>query len=185
LAADRLGIFVSLVLLLDVRENSSTEKATYKLLKEILSALNNKNVGGIFCDLHNALDCVNRKILLAKMEFYGITGSFYNLIRSYVEYRYQKVQIGTNINSNTLCSEWKRSSHGVLQGSILESLLFLLYINDLPTILCNISVQVPFADDTSVIITNINVFHIVLYYTTLYSCYDLFHILLLKRIYEV
>jgi len=38
-----------------------------------------------------------------------------------------------------------------------------LYINDLPTVLCNISVQVPFADDTSVIITNINVFHTVLY----------------------
>ena len=102
------------------------------------------------------------------MEFYGITGSFYNLIKSYVEYRYQKVQIGTIENSNTVCSEWKRSSHGVPQRSILGPLLFLLYINDLPTVLCNISAQVPFADDTSVIITNINVFHIVLYYTALY-----------------
>jgi hypothetical protein len=99
----------------------------------------------------------------AKMELYGITGSFYNLIRSYLEYRYQKVQIGTNINYNTVCSEWKRSSHGVLQRSILGPLPFLLYINGLPTILCNISVPVLFADDTGVIIKNINVFHIVLY----------------------
>jgi len=97
------------------------------------------------------------------MEFCGITGSFYNLIKSYVEYRYQKVQIGTITNSNTVCCAWKRSSHGVPQRSILRPLLFRLCINVLPTVLCNISVQVPFADETSVIITNINVFHIVLY----------------------
>lgn len=93
LAGDRLGIFAFLVLLLDVRENSSTEKATYKLLKEILTALNNKKVGGVFCDLHKALDCVNHKILLPKMELYGITGSFYNLIKSYIEHSYQKVKV--------------------------------------------------------------------------------------------
>jgi len=41
-------------------------------------------------------------------------------------------------------------------------LLFLLYSNDLPTILYNISVPVLFANDTGVIITNNNVFHVVL-----------------------
>jgi hypothetical protein len=50
LAADRLGIFAFLVLLLDAREKSNTEKATCKLLKEILTALN-KKIRGIFCDL--------------------------------------------------------------------------------------------------------------------------------------
>jgi hypothetical protein len=43
LAADRLGIFAFLVLLSDAREKSNTEKATCKLLKEILTALNKKN----------------------------------------------------------------------------------------------------------------------------------------------
>jgi len=57
------------------RRNSSTEKASYKLIHDILSALNNKlSVGGIFCDLEKASDRVNRDILLPKLEHHGITG---------------------------------------------------------------------------------------------------------------
>jgi hypothetical protein len=41
----------------------------YKLLDEILCALNNKvHVDGIFCDLAEASDCVNHDILLAGFE---------------------------------------------------------------------------------------------------------------------
>jgi hypothetical protein len=66
------------------RENFSTTLATYDLLDNIYIALNNKStVGGIFCDLKKAFDCVSHDILLAKIEFYGITGIAQKLMRSY------------------------------------------------------------------------------------------------------
>ena len=57
------------------RSEVSTENASYILLNEILTALNNKQmVGGIFCDLHQAFDCSNHAVLLQKMKFYGVSG---------------------------------------------------------------------------------------------------------------
>ena len=62
--------------------------ATFTLLNEVMSSLDRKNfVGGLFCDLQKAFDCVNHDILLAKMEFYGITGIANKLMGSYLENR--------------------------------------------------------------------------------------------------
>jgi len=137
------------------RTSSSTEKASYKLIDDILNALNNRmTVGGIFCDLQKAFDCVNHDILLTKLEFYGITGITHKLIKSYLKGRYQRVVL--NNHSSRSCSKWGEITHGVPQGSILRPLLFLLYINDLPQITNENSTIVLFADDTSMIITNPN-----------------------------
>ena len=74
----------------------STENASYTLLNEILTALNKQMVGGIFCDLHKAFDCINHAVLLEKMKFYGVSGKFYNLVKSYLDGRYQKVILVVN-----------------------------------------------------------------------------------------
>ena len=66
-----------------VNTKLSTDVTSYKLINYILMSLNNKLlVGGVFCDLQRAFDCVDHDLLLSKMHWYGITGKGYNLIQS-------------------------------------------------------------------------------------------------------
>jgi hypothetical protein len=84
-----------------LQPNSSTEKASFKLIGEILKSMNKKySTGGIFCYLQKAFDCVNHNILKEKAEFYGITGKFGDLIKSYLTGRFQKVKLDTNDSAN-------------------------------------------------------------------------------------
>ena len=56
----------------------------------MLNALNNKQiVGGIFCDLTKAFDCVDLDVLISKIQNYGITGKGKELFQSYIKGRYQ------------------------------------------------------------------------------------------------
>jgi hypothetical protein len=106
------------------RSNSSTNKAIFTLLNDILLALNNKSfVGGIFCDLEKAFDCVDYDILFKKLEFYGIVGSASALMKSYLKDRYQRVLIEDNSIHGNITPNWGKIKHSVPQGSILGPLL--------------------------------------------------------------
>jgi hypothetical protein len=88
------------------RSNTPTDLASFHLISKILEALNNRLlVGGIFCDLRKAVDCVDHKILLAKMYQYGITGKGLKLITSYLQDRNQRVIISSS--SKLYYSEWE------------------------------------------------------------------------------
>jgi hypothetical protein len=117
-------------------------------------SLKKKNdAGGIFVNLQKAFDSINHDIVLNKLEFYGITGGFFQLIKTYLQDRYQTVVLN-NIHFTSI-SDWGEITHGVPQGSILGPLLkFLLYVNDLPHSINKNNKIVLFADDTSLIISN-------------------------------
>jgi len=91
--------------------------------------MNNKHtVGGIFCDSSKAFDCVNHKILLLKLEHYGIRRTFGGLIKSYLTEKYQRFVLKDKTNTINY-SKWELVKHGVAQRSILGPLFFFIICN--------------------------------------------------------
>jgi hypothetical protein len=108
---------------------------------------NNKFSLGIFFDLSKAFDTVDHKILLKKLEHYGIRGVVLNWFSDYLTNRSQCVCFNGSLSGS------KRITCGVPQGSILGPLLFLIYVNDLSKT-SRILHFVLFADDTNVFISD-------------------------------
>ena len=51
------------------------------------------HINGIFCDLAKVYDCVNHKILLQKLKYYGKQGSIFEWFKSYLINRQHRVQL--------------------------------------------------------------------------------------------
>ena len=137
------------------RKKLSTSMALLKLTDDISRAIDDDNLTvGVFIDLAKAFDTVDHRILLNKLNHYGIRGVVNNWFSSYLSNREQYVKIGES--NSSLC----QIKCGVPQGSILGPILFLIYINDLNQILTVIKTIV-FADDTNLFLSGRNISDIV------------------------
>lgn len=98
-------------------------------------------VGAVFLDLKKAFDTINHNILLTKLNTFNFSPEATKWFESYLTNRSQSVKI------NDFSSPPLPLKTGVPQGSNLGPLLFSLYINDLPSVCSNVSIQM-YADDT-------------------------------------
>ena len=90
---------------------------------------------------------MDHNILVKKLEHYGVRGICNKWFKSYLTKRKQYVSIN-GFQSNEVIMKY-----GVPQGSVLGPLLFLIYINDLNTVIRFCTTRL-FADDTCLLIKN-------------------------------
>lgn len=96
----------------------------------------------IYLDFAKAFDRVPHKRLLTKLKAYGVEPPLYTWIKDFLTERTQTVYINENESSPRLVTS------GIPQGSVLGPTLFLIFINDLPSVVINECLL--FADDTKV-----------------------------------
>ena len=97
----------------------------------------------IYLDIRKAFDVVSHDILLSKLRNAGVVGTIYRWIASYLSGRSQATSVAGSISS------FQSIPSGVVQGSVLGPVFFLLFIND---IVHSISFGTPFlfADDLKI-----------------------------------
>ena len=125
--------------------NYSTNSALMSFVENVQTQLcNGEFAAGVFVDLRKAFDTVDHRILIRKLEHYGLEAFQKKWFHSYLTNRKQFVS-ADNCNSTT-----KTILTGVPQGWVLGPLLFLIYINNLHKCV-KYSKVYHFADDTNIL----------------------------------
>ncbi|XP_061773774.1 probable RNA-directed DNA polymerase from transposon BS isoform X1 [Nerophis ophidion] len=128
------------------RTNHSTDTCLLYLTDHIKHEVDaGKYCGMVMLDIQKAFDTVNHAILFDKLRAIGFDETSSSWMQSYLEGRKQVVEV------NSTMSPPLSVSCGVPQGSILGPLLFLIYVNDMPSA-CHCELFL-FADDSALLVS--------------------------------
>ena len=97
----------------------------------------------IYLDFSKAFDSVCHQKPLSKLLYFGIDGPLLKWFETYLSARKQRMVI------NGSYSSWSEVKSGVIQGSILGPVLFLMFVKDMPEVLRSSNLAM-FADDSKV-----------------------------------
>ena len=139
------------------RESHSCEHALGQVINGIVKGLENKvNSACVLLDLSKAFDTIEHKIMLQKLETYGIRGNALTWFHSYLTGRKLRVKCRTVSSSTSQTSEEFEVAYGTPQGSCLGPLILLIFVNDLHLHLHE-SECIQFADDTTLLFKHKNI----------------------------
>ena len=114
----------------------------FELILSILETGSNADV--LYLDFSKAFDKVDHTILLAKLKSIGICGKVHMWLTSFLSNRNQYVILnGTKSRAEPVQS-------GVPQGTVLGPILFILYINDITSVIKHSYIKI-FADDSKLV----------------------------------
>jgi hypothetical protein len=110
------------------RKCISTEDAAFKLTDSVLKFIEQGKYVGLIFLISKSFWLCKSWLLLSKLHFYGIQGTVFKWLRSYLTDRKQRVIIKSPKCTQNFFSNWETIKHGFLQGSNLGLLLFMICI---------------------------------------------------------
>ena len=156
------------------RKQHSTVSSMLQLSDAVFNGCNdNKITTLVTLDQSAAFDVIKFKTLRDKLQLYNFDESTLKWLDTYLNHRSQYVSIGTRD------SKYSTVKSGVPQGSVLGPILYILYINELPSLInndnctdkshnrneksslftdnCSSCGQIPtYADDSTIVVTTKN-----------------------------
>ena len=128
------------------RKGRGTNMYLLQLLAELTHQLKAKaHTAAIFLDLQKAFDTVWHQGMILRLKELGISGNFLHVIHSFLTTRFINLKVNGYTHPAKICTT------GLPQGSVLSTLLFIIYTRDMLSETVGKGLQYP--DDCTVLFT--------------------------------